>query len=66
MIVFVVEAFSYDPEDVVGVFFTKEKALQYLKDNGWRDAKKGYQYDYPVWSHEDGWRLCKISEYKVQ
>ena len=63
-IVWVIEAYSYDPEDVVGVFSSKEKAIVFLETNGWTwhetlgNGESG-------WSHSDGWRRANVIPHTI-
>ena len=73
MRVFVLEAYSYDPEDVQGVFTTEHKALNWLKKHGWKPCpeplnNKGECGCCPKGTYHDprDWKRARIVEHKVQ
>jgi len=62
MTVWVIEAYSYDPEPVQGVFSSKEKAEAWLTANGWKRTDN-YANE---WTDGEGWMLAHIVGHEVQ
>lgn len=69
MTVYVIEAFSYGPEDVQGVFSSVEAAERWLTYNGWSQcfgAQSCYGQQVGHWHAADGWRLAHVKPHEVQ
>lgn len=73
MRVFVVEAYSYDPEDVVGVFASRELAERHLEKDGWERCPDPWKTptgcgccpDTNHWHSPDNWTKAVITEHMV-
>lgn len=75
MKVYVICAYSYDPEDIQGVFTSREKALAYLNRTGWIPCPDPYQTpdgcgccpnDGNHFHAGDNWLQATIEEHVVQ
>lgn len=74
MIVHVIEAYSYDPEDIQGVFTTKVLAEAWLQEHKWFRCPQPFASpngngccpSTDHWHDPEDWKKALITEHEVQ